>query len=97
MSDETRSTVPDRDPGVPAEGLQPGTTFADHRIEAELGRGGMGVVYRARHLLLDLPRALKVLAEPLAEDERFRAALPARGQARGRGRPPERREGSSRG
>ena len=73
MSDETHSTVPDRDTNTPVEGFQAGTTFADHRIEAELGRGGMGVVYRARHLLLDLPRALKVLAEPLAEDERFRA------------------------
>ncbi len=73
MSDETRSTVPGHDPGAPREGLHPGTTFADHRIEAELGRGGMGVVYRARHLVLDLPRALKVLAEPLAGDERFRA------------------------
>ncbi|HYH60834.1 MAG TPA: protein kinase [Solirubrobacterales bacterium] len=73
MSDETRSTVPGHDPALLAEGLQPGTKFADHRIEAEIGRGGMGVVYRARHLVLDLPRALKVLAEPLAGDDRFRA------------------------
>ena len=73
MSDETRSTVPGHDPGVPLEGLQAGTTLADHRIEAELGRGGMGVVYRARLLALDQPRALKVLAEALAQDERFRA------------------------
>ncbi len=57
-------------------GLEPGSEFAGHRIEAELGRGGMGVVFLARHIALDRRRALKVLAPELGRDatfaERFR-------------------------
>ncbi|MDQ3729575.1 MAG: serine/threonine protein kinase, partial [Actinomycetota bacterium] len=53
-------------------GLGPGVTFANHRIEAELGRGGMGVVYRAHELTLDRPRALKVVAGDLASDAKFK-------------------------
>ena len=37
-------------------GPGPGVTFANHRIEAELGRGGMGVVFRAHELTLDKKR-----------------------------------------
>jgi sugar lactone lactonase YvrE len=55
--------------------LVPGTVFAGHRIESLLGRGGMGVVYRARELALDRVVALKVIAPELLDDgaarERF--------------------------
>jgi serine/threonine protein kinase len=46
--------------------------IAGYRVEAEIGRGGMAIVYRARDIKLDRPVALKVLAPQLAEDETFR-------------------------
>ena len=53
-------------------GLEPGGRFAGHRIEAVIGRGGMGIVYRAVHLHLERTVALKVLAPELAHDAGFR-------------------------
>jgi ABC-type branched-subunit amino acid transport system substrate-binding protein/glutamine cyclotransferase len=50
----------------------PGMTFAGYRVESSVGRGGMGVVYRATDLSLERPVALKLIAPELAEDERFR-------------------------
>jgi hypothetical protein len=50
----------------------PGTIFAGYRVDSLVGRGGMGVVYRATDLSLERPVALKLIAPELAEDERFR-------------------------
>ncbi|MGI8631690.1 MAG: serine/threonine protein kinase, partial [Solirubrobacterales bacterium] len=47
-----------------------GRTF---RVEQELGRGGMGVVYRAEQLGLGRMVALKVITPTLASDKEFRA------------------------
>src|SRR5437868_7710230 len=49
-----------------------GTELAGYRIESLLGRGGMGVVYRARDLALERNVALKLLAPELAADVGFR-------------------------
>jgi hypothetical protein len=47
--------------------------FAGYRVESLVGRGGMGVVYRATDTSLERPVALKLVAPELADDERFRA------------------------
>jgi hypothetical protein len=52
--------------------LPAGTVFAGHRIEAVVGRGGMGVVYRATQLDLERTVALKVVAPDLLQDETAR-------------------------
>jgi Protein kinase domain len=49
-----------------------GTELGGYQIESVLGRGGMSVVYLARHLRLKRPAAVKVLSPELAEDDRFR-------------------------
>jgi len=49
-----------------------GTELAGYRIEALIGRGGMGVVYRAQHLRLGRKVALKLLPPELADNEGFR-------------------------
>ena len=49
-----------------------GTVIAGYRIEERIGRGGMGVVYRAEHLNLKRRAAVKIIAPDLAEAEGFR-------------------------
>jgi predicted Ser/Thr protein kinase len=52
--------------------LSIGDIFAGHRLEAVLGRGGMGIVYLAMHERLKHRRALKVISPAFSSDEQFR-------------------------
>jgi eukaryotic-like serine/threonine-protein kinase len=52
--------------GIPR--LQPGTTLGPYRVDAFIGAGGMGEVYRARDAKLNRDVALKVLPESFTGD-----------------------------
>ena len=49
--------------------LKPGEIVAGFKIEEELGRGAMGIVYQARQTNLDREVAIKILSDDSASDE----------------------------
>src|SRR5918995_6071555 len=55
-----------------------------YHLEEQLGIGGMGTVYRARHMLIDRPVAVKVLNQRFVEDEAARTRFRREARAAGR-------------
>ena len=46
-----------------------GMQLKDHEIQAVLGEGGMGAVYRARHVVIEKPVAIKILNDSFARQK----------------------------
>lgn len=60
------------------------TLDGKYHIEAKIGEGGMGSVYRARHILMDAPLAIKVLHPSLVSDATSVARFQREAQAMAR-------------
>src|SRR5687768_12475859 len=60
-------------------GLAPGDRIGPYEVVAQIGAGGMGVVYRARDSRLGRDVAIKVMSAPYRDDpdrlQRFRAEV----------------------
>jgi serine/threonine protein kinase len=69
---DTATTVVVRPPLSESAVIPHGAEIAGYRIGPQLGRGGMGVVYKAHHLRLDRAAAVKVLTPALAGNAEFR-------------------------
>ena len=69
---------------VPVDPLIDRVFEGKYRLDQRLGGGGMGTVYRATHLLIDRPVAVKVLSQRFVGDEtaqqRFRREARAAGR-----------------
>ena len=78
QADTTNAEPPPSDP------LLGHTLDEKYRLDAQLGIGGMGTVYRARHLLIDRPVAVKVLNPRFVEDEAARTRFQREARAAGR-------------
>ena len=69
---------------IPSDPLIGLTLDEKYLLEERLGIGGMGTVYRARHLLIDRAVAVKVLNQRLVEDDAARVRFQREAKAAGR-------------
>lgn len=69
---------------IPPNSIEVGSALDDYRLEAKLGEGGMGVVFRALHIRLEKHVALKILPSHLTRVpslvERFQREMKAVGR-----------------
>lgn len=57
-------------PAVASTSLEPGTLLdSKYRLEGQIGEGGMGLIYKAHHLIMDRPVVIKIMRSHLMEDE----------------------------
>ena len=88
----SEATVDHTDQTRPVSGVdEPSATprrLGDYELLAKLGEGGMGAVYKARHVRLNKIVALKVLPKDRTSDPQARARFEREMQAVGRGSHP---------
>src|SRR5215467_6142506 len=60
-------------PAKPADPMLGRVIAGRYRLEARIGEGGMGVVYRARHVLIDRVVAVKLIRPDLRGETHLRA------------------------
>jgi serine/threonine-protein kinase len=78
-------TVPDAAPSDSRTDSLLGLVLDDkYRLDERLGEGGMGTVYRATHLLIERPVAVKVLSPRLVTDEAAKERFRREARAAGR-------------